>query len=257
MKYPIACRPGCYDMSLAETAAELKKLGVFNLEVNLPADDSYEPIVQSVKKLGVNITSFSAGLTVGDQASYEKLRKAIEAAGKYAVGVIFTAVSLPETVSFEKGIDELKTLGALAAAAGTVLSVETHVPYGHNGDAALKTMMLVASPGVGYNYDTANVYFYNDKGTDGVAELRKAAKYVTSVHLKESAKGEPESFEFPVLGTGIVKFPEVFRILEENGFRGPCTLELEGPLVDGLPVPERSKKIKACLDYLRSIGVTD
>jgi sugar phosphate isomerase/epimerase len=116
-------------------------------------------------------------------------------------------------------------------------------------------MELVGSPGVGYNYDTANVFYYNPKGVDGLAELRKAAKYVTSVHLKESAKGEPETFDFPVLGTGIVKFSDVFRILEENGFHGPCTLELEGPLVDGLPVPERSKKVKACLDYLRSIGV--
>ncbi|GAG25106.1 unnamed protein product, partial [marine sediment metagenome] len=77
---------------------------------------------------------------------------------------------------------------------------------------------------------------------------------VASVHLKESAKGEPEDDDFPVLGTGIVDFPEVFRVLGERGFTGPYTLELEGPLVAGLPVEERTGKVKACVDYLKSIG---
>ena len=78
--------------------------------------------------------------------------------------------------------------------------------------------------------------------------------YVVSVHLKESARGEPLSFDFPALGEGIVDFPEVFRLLGERGFRGPYTMELEGPLVDGLPTDERSARIKVCLDYLARIG---
>ena len=72
--------------------------------------------------------------------------------------------------------------------------------------------------------------------------------------MKESAKGEPKSLDFPILGTGIVDFPEVFRILRENDFYGPYTMELEGPLVNGLSTIERTRKVRACLDYLKSIG---
>ena len=103
----------------------------------------------------------------------------------------------------------------------------------------------------------ANIYFYNPEGIDTVEELKKVLPYVTSVHLKESAKGEPRSFDFPVLGTGIVDFPEVFRLLGEHGFAGPYTLELEGPLVNGLPVPERIQKVEACLEYLKEIGALE
>ncbi len=115
-------------------------------------------------------------------------------------------------------------------------------------------MKAVNSRGIGYNYDTANVYYYNPKGINGVEELKKALPYVTSVHLKESAKGEPESFDFPALGEGIVDFPEIFRLLGARGFRGPYTMELEGPLVSGLPLAEQVEKVKSCLDYLKRIG---
>ena len=113
----------------------------------------------------------------------------------------------------------------------------------------------MSSPGLGYNFDTANIYYYNPKGIDTIEELSKVLDSVTSVHIKDSAKGEPESFDFPVLGQGIVDFPEVFRILGERNFTGPYTLELEGPAISGLPVEERTGKVRACLDYLRCIGV--
>ena len=148
----------------------------------------------------------------------------------------------------------LKSVGETAHQAGVILSLETHVPYGHNADVALKTLSLVNSPGVGYNYDTANIYYYNEKGIDGIAELRKTASKFASIHLKES-KGVPESMNLPILGTGIVDFREVFKILDTEGFNGPFTLELEGPLVNGLPVVERTAKVQACVDHLKSIGV--
>jgi sugar phosphate isomerase/epimerase len=254
MKKIFACRPGCYDLPLAEALKELKKAGLDYAEVNLPEDDDYESLFKAADEAGITVSSLGYTFTLDDEAGAKKLSKAICEAGKNGVKVIFLAVCQGK-ISYEEGIEILKKFAGEAADAGVVLSVETHVPFGHNGEAALKTMQAVNSPGIGHNFDTANIYYYNPRGIDTVEELKKTVDYVSSVHLKESAKGEPETFDFPVFGEGIVDFPEVFRILDAKGFNGPYTLELEGPLVNGLPVEERTAKVKACMNYLKDKGL--
>ena len=68
-------------------------------------------------------------------------------------------------------------------------------------------MKGVNHPNVRINFDTGNIYFYN-QNTDVVAELRKIIDYVASVHLKETDGGY-ESWNFPALGKGVVDFPAV------------------------------------------------
>lgn len=233
---------------------EIKKAGISNLEVTLPEDGNYSRIFEIAEAEGMDVTSFGAKLSAGDEDSYNRFMQAIEAAGKYEVGVIFTSAKLARGASHELGIEWLKELGAAAAEAETVISLETHPPFAHCASAVIETLDRVDSAGVGFNYDTANIYFYNEKGIDSVAELRKAADYVTSVHLKESAAGEPEAFDFPVFGEGIVPFREVFNVLSEAGFRGPYTIELEGKVVYGLSTEQQNKKLKECLDHLEAVG---
>ena len=254
MKNIVSCRPTCYDLSLPEALAELKKLGIDYAEINIPENEDYEGIAKIAAEAGVAISTLGCSLLVGDSENQAFVERSVEGAALIGVELIFLAVSLVGDATYEQGIEELKRIGAIAAEKNVKFSIETHVPYGYNATEALKTLELVDSPGIGYNFDTANIYYYNEKGIDTVEELGKASHIVTSVHLKESLCGEPKSFDFPVFGAGIVDFPEVFRILGGRGFRGPYTMELEGPLVDGLSTRERSSKVKACLDYLKSIG---
>ncbi len=253
-KNVIACRPGCYDLPLEESLKLLKQVGMDGVEVGLPVDDDYAALADMARDIGIEITTLAhSGMKLDDPEHVEKLERGIEGAKQIGTGIIFLSSSMREE-SYENGIPILRDLAQKAHAAGVILSIETHTPFGHNGDTARRTIEAVGSPGIGHNFDTANIYYYNPKGISTTEELKKVLPYVSSVHLKESARGEPEEMDFPVLGTGIVDFPEVFRILEERGFTGPCTLELEGPLVDGLPVEERTEKVCACLEYLRSIG---
>jgi len=253
MENVIACRPGCYELPLPEALAELKRIGIENIEAPAPADGDYWKLAKIARRAGVSISSISCNAAIEEPAGVEKVERAIAGAGQIRVGVIFLSAAA-KTPEHEGGIPALRDLAAKAHEAGVVLSLETHPPYAHNGDAARKTIEAVGSPGLGYNFDTANVYFYNPKGTDAVAQLKTALRHVRSVHLKDSGKGEPGSWDFPVLGAGVVDFPEIFRLLGARGFRGPYTMELEGPLVDGLPVEERSAKVEACVAYLRKIG---
>ncbi len=256
MKNIIACRPGCYDLPLPEAMAALKGIGIDNVELNAPNDNDYDRLAGLAADAGMKISSLGASLNVDHPEQIAALERIIEGAAHIGTRIIFLAAGV-EKSTYEEGLEVLKELAEKARQARVVLSVETHVPFGHNGDVARRTVETVNSKGLGHNFDTANIYYYNPKGIDAVEELKKILPHVTSVHLKESAKGEPKSSDFPILGEGVVDFPEVFRLLGNRGFTGPYTLELEGPLVSGLPVQERTEKVKACLDYLRQIGAMD
>ncbi len=254
MKRVIACRPGCYELPLPEAMRALKETGINAVEIDPPKNDDYDGLASLANDLGMKITSFGTGTQVDDPEQVATLEGVIAGAAHIGTRIIFLSASLKKA-SFEEGIEALKIIAEKARQAGVILSMETHPPFGLNGDTARKVIEAVDSDGLGFNFDTANIYYYNPKGVDTVEELKKVLPYVTSVHLKESAKGEPRSFDFPVFGEGIVNFPEVFRLLDKQGFTGPYTMELEGPLVSGLPTTERTAKIKACLDYLERIGV--
>ena len=250
----IACRPECYDLPLREAVEQIKCAGIENVEVRVPRDMAYDEAARICADVGVTITTLATGGALDVPEDLAALERTIAGAAAIGIPIIFLAASMREG-SYEDGLPLLKTLARQAHEVGVILSIETHVPFAHNGDRARATMEAVGVPGIGYNFDTANIYYYNPKGTDGVAELRKALPFVTSVHLKESGHGEPEAFDFPVLGEGIVDFPEVFRLLGGRGFVGPYTLELEGPLMNGRPAEERTELVRQCLAYLKAIGV--
>lgn len=254
MTHTFACRPGCYDLPLPQALAQLKSAGIDNAELTAPDDGDYAALAAMARDAGMGITSLSVGVQVDDPAQLASLDRVIAGAQQLDTRVIFVAASL-KTASYEQGLALLTAPAERARQAGVVLSLETHVPFAHNGATARRTVETIASAGLGWNYDTANVYYYNPRGIDSVAELKSALHCVSSVHLKESARGEPESFDFPVFGEGIVDFRAVFAALDARGYSGPYTLELEGPLVDGLPTAERTAKVRACMDYLSAIGV--
>lgn len=252
MTHAIACRPGCYDLPLPAALSELKRAGVNYVELDAPADGNYAQLSTIAGDAGMTITSLGVGAQIDDLDQLRALNRVVDGAQQIGVQVIFLAASL-KLFSYDDGVALLKSPAEHARRADVILSLETHAPFAHNGATARQTVEAVGSAGLGYNYDSANIYYYNPKGIDTIAELTKALPYVSSVHLKESARGEPEQFDFPVFGEGIVNFPAVFAVLDAYGYTGPYTMELEGPLVDGLPVAERSAKVRACLDYLKSI----
>jgi sugar phosphate isomerase/epimerase len=130
--------------------------------------------------------------------------------------------------------------------------METHPPLGENGDKAKKTLDAVDHPGLRFNFDTANVYYYNE-GTDTITELKKVAQYVASVHLKDTDGGF-KSPNFPPLGQGIVDFKGVFDVLRDVNFEGPYTLEIEGANVSGLDAQGRLEFLRTCVAFLHDMG---
>jgi L-ribulose-5-phosphate 3-epimerase len=151
-------------------------------------------------------------------------------------------------------IQALRRLGHLAEELGLVIALETHKGPTQNAPAMLDLMNDVDHPAVRLNFDTGNIAYYND-GLDPVDELEKVAPLVRNVHLKDN-RGRFEDWYFPALGDGgAVDFRRLRAVLEQAGYQGACTIEIEG--ISDEPEPgldQRVERIRRSVEHLRACG---
>ncbi|MEN6458852.1 MAG: sugar phosphate isomerase/epimerase family protein [Thermoguttaceae bacterium] len=188
---------------------------------------------------------------LGRPTSVEELAAQLEVCQKLGVRYLF--LSPKHTgVSKEVACDRLRQAGDVARQHGVTIALETHPDLGVNADAHLETMRRIHHPNVRVNFDTGNITFYN-RGTDALRELRKILDYVATVELKDH-NGRYQDWNFPVLGTGIVDFPGILKLLESHKFRGPVTIEVEG--VRGAPMDEAQtyRYVAESVKYVQSLG---
>lgn len=248
----IACRPASY-RKYSDLAFEyLPRAGIYHVEIGPPKPDEIGSVQAELKKHGLKASSLATGCDLGDEGSIEDLIVTMDIARKMEVGVIFCSTKsgdLPTAEAYRK----LAELGDVASQNGTVISMETHPDLCQNADQMLATMTGVDHGNVRINFDTANIYYYNE-GIKGVDELDRVKEYVASIHLKDT-NGRPRTWYFPTLGQGVVDYPAVFGILNEIGFEGPFTMEMEGIEGEDLNLDETHQRILDSMEYLRSIGV--
>ena len=248
----IACRPSSY-RKFADFAFEyLPKAGIYNVEISPPAPDGIAEVEADLAKHGLTVTSLATGCELIKEDSVQALIQTMETARRMDVGIIFCSTKTGE-LQLNEAYAKLNDLGDKAQNQQMIISMETHPNLCQNGDQMLQTMEAVDNPGVRINFDTANIYYYNE-GVDAIEELNKISNYVASVHLKDT-NGKPGTWYFPTLGQGVVDFPEIFRILNELGLYGPFTFEMEGIEGEDLTLEETHDRIVDSMEYLRRIGV--
>jgi inosose dehydratase len=154
-------------------------------------------------------------------------------------------------------VENLRRLGDTAAAVGIKLALETHKGPTQNATAMLALVDEVDHPNVRLNFDTGNIAYYN-RGADPSAELERVKHLVRNVHLKDN-RGGFEDWYFPALGEGgAVDFVHVREILDNAGFTGPYTIELEG--IGGEPepgLPSRQERVARSVQHLQACGYFD
>ncbi|HNT86823.1 MAG TPA: sugar phosphate isomerase/epimerase family protein, partial [Candidatus Hydrogenedentes bacterium] len=169
------------------------------------------------------------------------------------MGVKFMFMSAKRgDLSKEAAYARLRAAGVIAQARGVTITLETHPDLGTNGAVQVETMQAIDSPSIRVNFDTANITYYN-RDTSAVAELAKSIEHVGTVEFKDH-NGEFETWNFPVLGEGVVDFPAIVKMLRDHGYAGPVTLEFEG--VEGVELSEDETKraIADSVAYVRALG---
>ena len=115
-----------------------------------------------------------------------------------------------------------------------------YTDFSHPTDVFLEIVERTADVSLGVNWDTANTIAYGD---DPIPVLKRVLSRVISVHAADtSTRGE---LKHVLLGTGLVPFKEMFRILRDAGFDGWICMEeasFKGPA-----------GVKAAADFVRRV----
>lgn len=115
-------------------------------------------------------------------------------------------------------------LADYAAERGVVLGLEIHGDLMATGPRALAIIREIARGNVLINYDTGNCTYYG--GVRAEEDIVAVVPYLAHVHLKDSGGGLRQ-WNFPPVGQGRVDFRRVLHILEEGGYSGPLSVEIE------------------------------
>lgn len=251
MKNLISVNLGSYRKYRDTAYVHLPTIGVHYVEIGVPRLEDVDAVRETLEFFGLSAGTLMARADLKDENIVQTYAPQFQAAQAMGVKILFTSLHRGE-LDKETAYRRLRAVGDEAAKYGVTIALETHPDLCENGDVALETMQAVNHPNVRLNFDTANVYYYN-QNVNAVEELKKIAPYVVSVHLKDT-NGGYKTWHFPTLGEGVVDFKEVFRVMNDVGMHGPFTMEMEGIQGENLNLQQTHEQMAKSMEHLRSIG---
>jgi sugar phosphate isomerase/epimerase len=246
----IAVNLGSYGRYRESALGHLRSIGIRHVEVGVPAPDKAEELARQLAEFGLTASTMIAPCDLKKEAA--AFAPYARTAQQMGVPILFVSAKAGD-MPREQAHQRLRELAAVAEQHGVTLSLETHPDLAENAAIARQTIEGVGHPRLGWNLDTANLYYYNH-GVSAVEECRKGLDLIRSVHLKDT-NGGFKTWNFPALGDGVVDFAGVFGLLNERGFSGPFTFELEGIEGESLTEAETQARVARSLDHLKKIGV--
>jgi L-ribulose-5-phosphate 3-epimerase len=232
------------------TSVELTSVPGWTEHVRREADDEE---IQRVKNLlaqyRLTAVSFAGHSDLVSDEGVAEFRKALNIARKLGITKVTTSTgghadtssgSLDEQRN--AFLDRIRPLADEAAQDGIDICLETHGGLLATGQISKALIEEIGKPNIGINYDPGNVIHYGDVRPE--QDLPGAADRVIHMHVKDQIGGAGV-WNFPTVGTGEVDFASLFKTLDEAGFDGPCSVEIE---FQGEPWPALADVDKAMAD---------
>jgi L-ribulose-5-phosphate 3-epimerase len=233
-------------------AVELTAVPGWTEHVDLDADQG--ELRRKLAGYGLEPVSISGHSDLTTPDGLEHGIKVVRWAGEYGIPIMNTAVGGHQSAD-ENEAAFLANINALADAAeqaGVVVGLEIHGDIMASGAVTLPLLEKIGRDNVKINYDTANVEFYS--GDRAVDDIPKVADEIVHVHLKETTGGKG-NWNFGAIGSGVVDFAEVVRLLRDAGYTGPYSVELEFSGEPWPPLDEVNAAMKQSYEHLSSLGL--
>lgn len=153
-------------------------------------------------------------------------KKAVDLCEQFGLSIMCSAIGGHYSEDEDKGafMTHIHDLADYASKRGVTLALEVHGDIMATGALSVPLIEEIGRENVKINYDTANCVFYG--GVQAVDDIAKTVPYLAHVHLKDTRGGYRE-WDFPAIGEGHVDFGRILEILEENGYQGPYSVEIE------------------------------
>ena len=236
-------------------SVELTSVPGWTEHVRRDADDAE---IQRIKDLlaqhGLTAVSLSGHSDLVSDEGVAEFRKALDLARKLGITKVTTTTG-GHADSSGGSLDEqraafLERIGPLADEAardGIDICLETHGGLLATGEISKALIADIGKPNVGINYDPGNVIFYGDTRPED--DLPGAVDKVSTCTSK-TRSAAPASGTSRTVGTGEVDFPALFETLDEAGFDGPCSIEIE---FQGEPWPPLAEVDRAMAESYRYV----
>jgi sugar phosphate isomerase/epimerase len=247
----IACRLSCYGPFQAEALGHLAGLGVRAVEMHAPSAGELDSLCRRLDAHNLHVVTVQVALDIERRDAAEQLAPQLAIITRLGARQLLIAPR-PGLRPNPEITAQLHRAAANSAAAGVVALLEMHPHLAASADEALATLARVAHPNLKINFDTANVAYYN-RGGDPLVDLARLGPRIGGVHLKDGS-GRFEQRWFPALGEGTIDFPRIFDALDEAGFDGVCTIEIEPPRDGSATQASVESAVGASVAYLRRIG---
>lgn len=263
----LAASTNCYHpYSLEEALAGISGAGFTSVELNsVPgwtehvkrdADAAEIARVRGLlEKYGLTAVSISGHSDLTTDAGADLFRKALSICDRLGIPMITTSSGGHDASSEgelyqqrDRFLERISTLCDEAASIGVTVCLETHGELLATGAIAAQVIRDIGKPNVGINYDPANVVFYD--GTLPETDIVHAAPYVVHMHVKDQIGGKG-NWHFPAVGTGEIDFRPIFSTLNDAGFNGPCSIEIEFTSAGWPPIPEINAAVAASYGFVR------
>lgn len=201
-------------------------------------DEEIGYVKQQLASHGLEAVSLSGHSDLVSEAGMAEFRKALALAEKLGIAYVTTSTGGHDASSAGSLAEQrtlfmqhIRPLADEAKAKGITICLETHGGLLATGVMTQALIEEIGKENIGINYDPGNVIFYG--GVAPEDDITQSAPGVVHMHVKDQIGGKGV-WNFPATGTGEIKFDAIFAVLDQVGFDGICSVEVE---FQGEPMP--------------------
>jgi L-ribulose-5-phosphate 3-epimerase len=181
-------------------------------------------------------------------------KKAVDLCVQLGLTIMNTAVGghYSEDENKEAFMGYIHELADYAAARNVQIALEVHGDIMASGQASIPLIHEIDRANVGINYDTANCVFYG--AVEACDDIRPVVPYLKHIHLKDK-RGGPRVWDFPGVGEGHVNFWGLLKILRQENYQGPFSVEIEFAGLPWPPLEEVNRSMAVSYAALSEMGL--
>ncbi|MDD3840398.1 MAG: sugar phosphate isomerase/epimerase [Clostridia bacterium] len=218
-------------------------------------DDELQKVKDKLDDYGLMAIAVSGHSSLLEEDGIELFIKNIELAGR--LGCKYIVTSTGEAHGDESVVEDdsalvntLKDLAEKCKENGVKLVIETHGNNYGNGEVLYNLLSKVDSEYVGINYDTANAIFYGN--VEPEEDILKCKEKLYYIHLKDKL-GERQEWNFPAVGKGYIDFKKIFKNIEQTGYQGPLSVEVEFTSEGPGSLENVDQAVKDSYEYIQTL----
>lgn len=225
-------------------------------------DKQLDIVKKKLSDLGLKAIGLSGHANIMDNDRLKDFEESIELAKRLDCEYIVTSAGeahfgKDEFVSDDLLIGNIKKLLPKLEQMGVKMVLETHGEYG-TGEALYAVTQAVNSPWVGICFDTANVILYGNNLP--LEDAKTCVEDIKYIHLKDKI-GINKEWNFPGTGNGELDLKGFMEYMDENGYAGPYSIEIE--YTEDYCMRDKdqpgdidiaNQQVKESYEYLKSIG---